>query len=118
VIVTLTGVDVTGATVVRSLATAGDGSYLFDNLNPGTYRIVESQPLRFNDGKDHVGTLGGATGENPGQFLIPNNLDPAKVSDLFLGITLGSGDVGLEYDFGEQAIDTSKADFVRPIFYL
>jgi hypothetical protein len=118
VIVTLTGVDVTGATVVLSLATDRDGTYLFENLNPGSYRIVESQPLRYNDGKDHVGTLGGASGENPGQFLIPNGVDPAKVNDLLFGISLSSGDAGLQYDFGEQAHDVSKADFVRPIFYM
>jgi hypothetical protein len=118
VIITLTGVDITGATVVRSLATSSNGTYLFENLNPGTYRIVESQPQQYEDGKDHVGTLGGATGTNPGQFLIPNGVDPAKVNDLLFGITLGSGDAGLQYDFGEQSHDVSKADFVRPIFYL
>ena len=118
VIVTLTGVDITGATVVRSLATDRNGAYLFENLNPGSYRIVESQPLRYKDGKDHVGTLGGASGTNPGQFLIPNSVDPAKVNDLFFGISLSSGDAGLQYDFGELAHDISKADFVRPIFYL
>jgi len=117
VIVTLTGVDITGTTVVRSIATESDGSYLFENLNPGTYRLVETQPARYRDGKDHVGTLGGATGENPGQFLIPNDVDPEKVKDLLLGITLESGDAGLQYDFGEQAINTSKADFVRPLYY-
>ena len=117
VIVTLTGVDVTGATVVRSVATGADGSYLFDNLNPGTYRLVETQPARYKDGKDHVGTLGGATGENPGPFLVPNDIDSEQMKDLLLGITLESGDAGLQYDFGEQAVNTSKADYVRPLFY-
>ena len=118
VIVSLKGIDVMGATVVRSTSTAADGSYLFDNLNPGTYRIEETQPARFDDGKDHVGTLGGATGEDPGQFLIPNDVDAEQLQDLLLGITLSSGDAGLQYDFGELSHNTSKADFVRPLFYL
>ncbi|MCH7751269.1 MAG: DUF11 domain-containing protein [Planctomycetes bacterium] len=117
VIITLKGVDVMGAAVVRTTSTAADGSYLFDNLNPGTYRVVETQPARYKDGKDHVGTLGGATGENPGLFLIPNDMDTEQIKDLLLGITLGSGDVGLQYDFGELSHNTSKADFVRPLFY-
>ena len=117
VIVTLKGVDVTGATVVRSVATGRDGSYLFENLNPGTYRVEETQPTRYKDGKDHVGTLGGATGENPGPLLIPNDVNPDQVKDLLLGINLESGDAGKQYDFGEQAINTSKADFVRPLFF-
>jgi hypothetical protein len=118
VIVSLKGIDVMGATVVRTTFTAADGSYLFDNLNPGTYRIEETQPARFDDGKDHVGTLGGATGEDPGLFLIPNDVDSEQINDLLFGITLGSGDAGLQYDFGELSHNISKADFVRPLFYL
>lgn len=117
VIVTLKGVDVHGAAVERVTVTGSNGTYLFENLTPGNYRVMETQPTRYKDGKDHVGTHGGATGENPGQFIIPNDIDAEQVKDLLLGINLGSGDVGLEYDFGEQAITTSKADYVRPLFY-
>jgi len=35
VLVSLRGIDITGATVVRTTRTASDGSYLFENLNPG-----------------------------------------------------------------------------------
>jgi hypothetical protein len=117
VVITIKGVDLTGATVVRTTSTNASGKYLFDNLNPGIYRLVETQPDRFKDGKDHIGTLGGATGANPEQFIIPNDVDTEQIKDLILGITVGSGDEGLDYDFGELALTTSKADFVRPIFY-
>lgn len=117
VVVTIKGVDMFGNAVVRTTTTNSSGDYLFDDLNPGTYRLVETQPDRFKDGKDHIGTLGGATGASLGQFVIPNDVDTEQIKDLLLGITVGSGDVGLDYDFGELALTTSKADFVRPIFY-
>ncbi len=114
VIVSLKGIDITGATVIRSTVTKPDGSYLFENLTPGTYRLVETQPSRFRDGKDHIGTNGGAHGENPGPLLIPNDVDPQKIQDLFMEINLSSGDAAEEYDFGEQAVSVSKINFIRP----
>jgi len=113
VLVSLRGIDITGATVVRTTRTASDGSYLFEDLNPGTYRLVETQPTRYNDGQDNLGTLGGAHGENPGQLLIPNDVDPSQIQDLFLEIQLSSGDAGVDYDFGELANHISKLDFIR-----
>jgi len=114
VLVTLKGIDFAGNTVVRTTTTAGDGSYLFDNLAPGTYRLVESQPGRYDDGKDHLGTNGGFHGQNPGPLLIPNDVAPEQVQDLFMEIQLSSGDVAQNYDFGELAIGVTKMDFVGP----
>lgn len=115
--VTLTGTDLTGAFVTRTTTTATDGSYLFEDLAPGTYRLVETQPSRYEDGQDHLGTNGGVHGQNPGPSLIPNDVDPAKVQDLFFAIDLSGGDAATQYDFGEHALDISKADFVRPLFW-
>lgn len=117
VTVTLKGVDIFNNTVVRTTTTDANGNYLFDNLNPGTYRLLETQPTKYKDGKDHIGTLGGATGLNPGPHLIPNDVNTEQVKDLFLAIQVESGDQGLDYDFGEQAIDTSKRDFIRPLVW-
>ncbi len=58
--VTLTGTDDLGAAVSAATATAGDGSYVFSNLRPGTYVIAEDQPAGYYDGVDSVGTQGGA----------------------------------------------------------
>jgi len=113
VLVSLRGIDITGATVVRTTRTASDGSYLFENLNPGTYRLVETQPNRYRDGKDNIGTNGGAHGENPGQLLIPNDVNPDQVQDLFLEIQIASGDAAENYDFGELATHISKLDLIR-----
>ena len=110
--VTLKGIDMTGATVVRTETTAVDGSYFFGNLLPGTYRVEEAQPTRYRDGLDHVGTQGGALGLAPGPLLIPNDVQPEQLQDLFFEIQLDSGEVGQQYDFGELAVTVSKIDFI------
>lgn len=118
VLVTLKGVDINGQTVVRTTTTDFKGDYLFENLTPGSYRLEESQPTRYRDGKDHVGTLGGATGNNPGALLIPNDVDSRQIDDLLFGIQLNSGDVGTDYDFGEQAVSISKQQFLRSLNWM
>jgi uncharacterized repeat protein (TIGR01451 family) len=112
VIVTLTGIDNFGNTVVRTMTTDNNGNYLFNNLNAGTYRIVESQPSFYKDGKDAIGSHGGYLGENPGPFVIPNGLSDSEVKDLMLGINLNSGVDATDYDFGEQAVTISKRSFL------
>ncbi len=101
VAVTLKGTDATGTAVVRTTTTDSNGNYLFENLNSGDYRIIESQPTRYKDGKDAVGSHGGFLGENPGPFVIPNDVTSDQVKDLFIGIQLGSGINATDYDFGE-----------------
>jgi len=113
VLISLRGIDITGATVVRTTRTASDGSYLFENLNPGTYRLVETQPTRYNDGQDNLGSNGGVHGGNPGPLLIPNDLNSSQIQDLFLEIQISSGDAAVDYDFGELATHgVSKIDFI------
>ena len=112
--VNLKGIDFAGNTVVRATTTAADGSYMFDNLDPGTYRLVETQPTRYLDGKDHIGSHGGAHGLNPGPLLIPNDVDPAQVQDLFMEIQIAGGDDAVDYDFGELAVTATKMDFIGP----
>jgi uncharacterized repeat protein (TIGR01451 family) len=112
VIVTLKGIDDFGNTVVRSTTTDNNGNYLFNNLNAGTYRIIESQPNFYKDGKDAIGSHGGYLGENPGPFVIPNDVTDSEVKDLMLGIELGGGVDASDYDFGEQAVTISKRNFL------
>lgn len=114
VLMTLKGTDITGATVVRTTRTATNGSYLFDNLVPGTYRVIESQPSPYKDGKDAIGTHGGFLGEQPGPFVIPNDVTADEVKDLVLGVELAGGQNATKYDFGEIAAVTifSKQSFL------
>ena len=70
----------------RVLATNEAGYYVFDNLQPSrVYRVVETQPANYKDGKDTAGTLGGIAG-----------------NDVISSIPVAPGDFGLEYNFGER----------------
>ena len=75
--------------LVATTTTDASGCYEFTGLAPGDYSIVELQPDGFLDGTDHVGSV---FGENRGDD---------SVNDSFMNITLGSGDVGVNYDFCE-----------------
>src|SRR5262249_30061400 len=59
VTVTLMGVTSQGQQVTLKTLTGPDGGYIFSALNPGTYKVVETQPAGFLDGKDAVGTING-----------------------------------------------------------
>lgn len=87
VTVTLMGVDDRGNAVMLTTVTASNGFYLFDNLRPGTYKLVETQPSMFIDGRDTIGTPGGAT-----------------QNDRFEQIVLPGGFCGVQNNFGERGL--------------
>jgi hypothetical protein len=70
--------------------TAADGSYYFQSLVPGTYRIQEVQPVNFLDGKETVGTIAGSAKGTAGQDQIE--------------VQLGANENGVEYNFGERGL--------------
>lgn len=86
--VTLTGTDDTGAAVNLSQTTVPAGTwqglYYFQNLRPGTYKLTETQPSGYLDGKDTIGSQGGVTG-----------------NDVLSNLVLGSGANGINNNFGE-----------------
>jgi hypothetical protein len=75
VTITLTGTDDFGAAVSRTATTHADGSYRFDDLNPGNYKLKQTQPagpvnnLPIFDGKDTIGSQGGTVSAND-EFTI------------------------------------------------
>ncbi|HWI32552.1 MAG TPA: SdrD B-like domain-containing protein [Microbacterium sp.] len=87
VTVTLTGTDDLGSSVNRSTVTAGDGTYGFDDVRPGTYDLVKTQLPATLAGKNTSGTAGGTAGA-PGTNTIT-------------GIALEVAENGIGYLFGE-----------------
>ena len=83
--VTLTGTDNLGNAVATTLATAADGSYLFDSLRPGTYSITEIQPAAYLDGDEAVGSQNGTVADDRINMTLPT----------------GSQTTGIDNNFGE-----------------
>jgi len=83
IVTTVELLDGTGAVIASTTSTAG--VYTFQNLKAGTYSVREVQPASYDDGKDSVGSSGGV--------LVP--------TDTIGTIALGSGEDGVEYNFGE-----------------
>jgi large repetitive protein len=77
-------------TQVTSTTTDSSGAYCFDGLAAGVYKIAETQPAGYIDGKETVGSLDGASSGAAG-------------ADQFV-VTLAAGNVGGEYNFGERGV--------------
>jgi hypothetical protein len=90
--VTLTGLDLMGNSVSVTTTTGTDGSYKFNGLAAGTYSL--SVPLLIGQGympqSPNVGTVDGV-GNGTVQSVT-------RIGS----ITLGDGDQGITYNFGEQ----------------
>ena len=74
--------------LIAEEVTDSNGRYSFDNLMPGTYKVTEIQPASYVDGKDSLGTVSGVSVGD-------------VTNDMFSSITLGGGERGVNYDFGE-----------------
>ncbi len=77
-----------GADISMTTLTVADGSYAF-SVPPGDYTITQSNITGYTRGADTVGNLGGTAA--PGALTV----------------TLASGDVGTDYDFGEVQTPTT-----------
>jgi serine-aspartate repeat-containing protein C/D/E len=77
-----------GAPISRTVRTAADGSYELVGSPPGVYRVVQSQPSGYIDGKDSLGRVNGQ----------PRG---TASNDLFSDIRLDGNEDGVEYNFGE-----------------
>ena len=89
---TLTGIDVFGNAVNRTVSTDASGNFVFDGLFPPNaqgYTVSEGAIPPgsgiFNDGLEQVGSAGGSL----------------AVNDVVSGIALAAGQVGSGYLFGE-----------------
>ncbi len=74
-----------GGNFIRSTTTNELGRYIFTGLRPGTYQVFEHQPEGYYDGGERAGTAGGVV-----------------TNDRVTGITLGSEQAAVNYDFCEK----------------
>ena len=84
VLVTLTGTDDLGESVMVSTRTDQAGAYEFTGLRAGIYQVVETQPFGLDEGQGVVGSAGGVAAVNA-----------------FSEIPIGVGVAGTEYNFTE-----------------
>jgi hypothetical protein len=92
--VNLTGTNSLGQSVNLTTFTLADGSYVFTDLLPGTYSIIDTPPTTFQGqplqpGTNDVGTVNGVTDGAP------------LGNDEITQIVLRAGQDGINYDFGE-----------------
>ncbi len=87
----------TGNNVVRRQKTDSSGAYNFTELAPGTYNVVEIQPVVFREGQD----------SEEGNVLINSNQ-----TDVISNIQVGAQQIRPLRNFGEGERDESKSDFL------
>lgn len=75
--------------IVATTRTDAQGAYRFDNVTPGEYSLLETQPAGYRDGIDSIGTV-----RNEQRGSLGRN-------DELVSIRLNQGDDGVEYNFGE-----------------
>jgi uncharacterized repeat protein (TIGR01451 family) len=98
VTLTLSGNDLYGNMINRTVTTnntvgANRGDYLFTDLPPGTYTIVETQPMGFVNGINTAGTANGGTVGTP--------TNAGQMSSTIPAIVLTSGSTGINFNFAE-----------------
>lgn len=99
-IVTLSGVDNSGNTVLRTRTTEADGSYAFGSLPAGEYNILQTQPPGFGDGPEQAGSI----------------LAAAVLDDLFQLIALGNAENGIDFNFLEGPLGSNnQAQNLAPV---
>lgn len=94
--VVLTGTDVLGNQIDRSVTTDENGDYLFDELAAGTYEVAETQPFGFQDAEEEVGTGATATAGD----------------DFFTELGLAADTEATGFNFGELDQPLSKRRFL------
>jgi uncharacterized repeat protein (TIGR01451 family) len=98
--VTVTLEDANGNTLATT-TTGRDGSYLFTGVGAGTYSVVEGPTPTFAEGTNTVGAVAGTP---------VGTLGPA--TDQISAITLGAGQSGINYNFGEVGASVSGTVFL------
>lgn len=128
VLVTLTGTTTDGGdSVTRRYLTEADGSYVFADLEPGTYEVVEAQPVSIGDGLERTDadvTVGNDSYSNievtddadvTGLNFGEGTLDPELISPIWLLASSGRESFrrDMRATLEEEAGNTEFADAIR-----
>lgn len=89
--VLVTVVDENNPNNTATVTTNEQGQFNFVKMFPGTYRLIQTQPVNFIDGRVTSGTLGGTAGTN-----------------VITGINVGVNQTGVNYRFGELGVDPRR----------
>ena len=73
VAIKLVGTTTTGGSVTLYTTTDCSGNYKFSNLKAGTYKVIETQPPQYLDGKDALGSAGGILGNDQDSNIVLGN---------------------------------------------
>ena len=73
-------------------ATSDGGFYLFEDLDPGTYRVHEIQPTGVDDGAEILGSLGGTIMADDTMQLALERVDASDYAFAEIGQQVTSGD--------------------------
>jgi SdrD B-like domain len=108
ILITLDGTNNLGQHVYLTTTTDANGYYAFTGLLPGSYSIFETEPTgvspdgtNFYDGINTIGSLGG-TDQSLDVYTTP------WTPDGIVDITVGAGDQGIDYNFGEWSTSMVK----------
>ncbi len=88
----LTGTTTSGQSVSRTTYTTPDGSYIFNNLKAGTYKVTEIDPQGYGDGTDRAGSRGGTVS-----------------NDGISNISISAGVNATDYNFGETPVTVTSS---------
>jgi hypothetical protein len=111
VTVTAVRTDVPGAPV--AVLTGPGGHYLFNELEPGIYTVIETQPMDFVDASISLGRIFPTPPPpNPPQPGVPSGA--TNGFNRFVNIDLLDGGIAVDYNFGENIIPT-KRSFVASV---
>ncbi|MCC6532385.1 MAG: DUF11 domain-containing protein [Burkholderiales bacterium] len=96
--ITLSGTDLYGNNIARTVSTDAAGSYRVDDLPPGTYQLVETQPAGYADSKEVAGTAGGNA---PPACPPAGNCGNLAPQNTIANIVLPAATAATGYDFEE-----------------
>jgi hypothetical protein len=90
--VTIELLDASGTTVLDTVFSSDGGFFIFEDLNPATYRLREVQPTGVDDGAEILGSLGGSVVSNDTMQLTLNRTDASAYAFAEFGQQVTSGD--------------------------